>query len=79
MLYRNTTTDNFRQSWIDERLDFSKVNTAGSDKDIDPDNIFNVHSSMVEQIWRPDVFVNEAREGFRFEITTENLALDIQV
>ena len=69
----------FRQSWIDERLDFSLVNTAGSNKQLKPDEKFNIHSSVVKSLWRPDVYFNEARKGHRFDISTENLALDIQV
>ena len=48
-------------------------------KEVDPAKTFNVHSSMVEKLWRPDVYITEGREGYRHDVATDNLALDIQV
>ena len=48
-------------------------------KEVDHAKIFNLHASMVEKLWRPDVYLTEGREGYRHNVATDNLALDIQV
>ena len=63
---------------MDDRLDFSKA-SSDNGKSIDPDKPFNIHASVAEQLWRPDVLFNEGRDGSRHDVSTSNLALDIQV
>ena len=51
---------------------------SGSDKEVDPEKPFNIHASMAEYLWRPDVIFNEGRDAKRHDVSTSNLALDIQ-
>ena len=60
----------FRQSWKDDRLSFS-----GS---VDDDKLYNIHSSWVEELWRPDTLFPDVKGAYRHDVSTDNLALDIK-
>ena len=58
----------FRQTWTDERLSFSGT----------VDKVYNIHSSWVENLWRPDTTFPKVKSANRHDVATENLALDIK-
>ena len=65
-----------RQSWQDDRLKFSPVTSDVENPDND---YYNIDSSFVDKIWRPDIFYGWARKGKRHKVSRDNLALDITV